>query len=107
MMTAIYKSDALKKLVTKHQQLGREGNWQHQRFTQYLMMPPELFARAYAQWIGQKAGGKIKTETRAYGDQWARHGFQAQWNDKDFASIGREFDKLFARRNLLHHRGTR
>jgi hypothetical protein len=102
LMAAIYKSHAVKKLVEKH-----DDNEAHGRSTEhamYLLMPPELFARAYAQWIGQKSSAQIRNEVRAYGDGWRRYGYHAQWEDKDFEPIAKEFDRLFAGRRLLRGR---
>jgi len=102
LMNAIYKSHAVKKLVEKHDSNAAQGRTTEH--AQYLLMPPELFARAYAQWIGSKASAQIRNEVEAYGDGWLRHGYHAQWEDKDFEPIAREFDRLFAGRRLLHGR---
>jgi hypothetical protein len=59
----------------------------------YYTNEQELFARAYAQWIGQKTGVKIGTDRdRELGIQWA---------DDDFAPIARKLDALFRAEGLL------
>ena len=59
--------------------------------------------------VGLRAGGAVRSDTRTFGEQWKRTAnLHAQWGDKDFEPIAREFDRLFARRNLLNtRRGTR
>lgn len=102
LMKAVYKSEAVKKLVEKHD--DNEMNGRSNEHAMYLLMPPELFARAYAQWIGRKASAQIRNEVQAYGDGWRRYGYHAQWEDKDFEPIALEFDRLFERRRLLRGR---
>ncbi len=99
-MTSIYKSEAVKNLVEKAEDHRNMGNPHGQRVTGYLLMSPELFARAYAQYIGLRGSRTIKEETDAYGRAWKSHGYDAQWSDKDFAPIAREFDTLFRNRRL-------
>lgn len=106
LMRALYKSDAARKLVAKHRDNVRIGDAHGQQYTQYLLMPPEMLARAYAQYIGLRASKEILQGTREYGEHWRRHGYHAQWDDKDFEPIAREFDRLFQRRGLLRHRRT-
>lgn len=109
LMNAIYKSAAVKQLVKRHKELTDKGFYNKQRCAEYLLMPPELFARSYAQWVGLRAGGAVRSDTKTFGDQWRRTAnLHAQWNDKDFEPIAREFDRLFARRGLLNtKRGAR
>lgn len=102
LMAAIYKLHAVKKLVEKHD--DNEARGRSTEHAMYLLMPPELFARAYAQWIGQKLFAQIRSEVRAYGDGWRQYGYHAQWEDKDFEPIAKEFDRLFAGRRLLRGR---
>jgi len=104
LMRALYKSDAAKRLVAKHRENERAGDYHGQRCSQYLLMPPEMLARAYGQYIGLRASKQIHQETIEYGEGWRRHGYHAQWEDRDFEPIAREFDRLFQNRRLLRHR---
>lgn len=99
-MNAIYRSEAVKNLVKKADEHRDMGEQHGQRLTGYLLMSPELFARSYAQYIGLRGSKQIHEETAAYGRAWKAHGYDAQWSDKDFEPIAREFDKLFAHRRL-------
>jgi len=107
LMTAIYKSDAAKQLMGRHE-AAIKNDWPNaKRSAEYLLMPAELFARSYAQWVGHHAGGAVQHDTKAFGDQWRQLGnMHAQWDDKDFAPIAKEFDRLFARRGLLNRRNV-
>lgn len=99
-MRKIYRSQAVGELVDKAKQ--QRGMGLPTRPADYLLMPPELFARAYAQWITTKSGSRqLKSELDAFSQGWRSHGYSAQWNDKDFEPISREFDRLFQRRGLL------
>jgi len=104
LMQAIYRSQAAKNLVKKHEEHGREGNWRRQELTEYLLDPSELFARSYAQWVGLRGSPQIHRETKEYGERWRRHGYDSQWQDEDFEPIAREFDRLFQNRRLLRKR---
>ena len=100
LMNAIYRSDAAKRLVKSHDDRVVDGR--STDFAKYLLMPPELFARAYAQWIGTKASPQIRQEVAMYGEHCRQYGgYHAQWTDEDFKPIHAEFDRLFAHRNLL------
>ena len=106
LMQALYKSEAARSLVKKHRENERSGNYYGTQASEYLLMPPEMFARAYNQYIGVKASPRIHRETQEHGEGWSRHGYQAQWTDADFAPISREFDRLFQRRGLLRRRSA-
>ena len=100
LMRSIFRSKATGELIAKAEQQRAAGLTTHA--SDYLLMPPELFARAYAQWITTKSGSRqMKTELDAFSIGWRGHGYSAQWEDKDFAPISREFDRLFQRRGLL------
>jgi hypothetical protein len=103
-MRALYRSQAGKSLVAKHEENIRTDNHYGKQASEYLLMPPEMFARAYNQYIGLRGSERIARETREHGEGWSRYGYQAQWTDADFAPIAREFDRLFQRRGLLRHR---
>lgn len=105
LMRALYKSDAARKLTQKHRDNERSGNGETQ-YSQYLLMPPEMVARAYSQYIGLRGSQQIHRETIDYGNQWRQYGYHAQWDAKDFEPIAREFDRLFQRRGLLRSRRT-
>lgn len=103
-MKAICSSRAVHSLVLAHEKNIKNEDKYGQRLSNYLLMPPELFARAYNQYIGLRSSPQIANETREFGRSWGRHGYDAQWKDEDFAPIAREFDRLFQRRGLLRHR---
>lgn len=103
-MRAICSSKAVHSLVLAHEKNVKNNNGYGQRLSNYLLMPPEMFARAYNQYIGLRSSPQIAAETREFGAGWARHGYDAQWKDADFAPIAREFDRLFQRRGLLRRR---
>ena len=104
LMHAIYRSQAAKNLVAKHEEHGRRGDWKGREVTEYLLDPAELFARSYAQWIGVRASPQIHRENMVYKEHWQRRGYDAQWDDADFEPIAREFDRLFQNRRLLRKR---
>lgn len=105
LMNALYRSQAARSLLKKHEENERNQDHRHLEASQYLLMPPEMFARAYNQYIGLRASSQIARETRQFQEEsWDRHGYQAQWTDEDFAPIAREFDRLFERRGLRRRR---
>lgn len=104
LMRALYRSAAARQLVAKHKDHERTGDFDGLKYTRYLLEPPEVFARAYAQYIGLRASKEIHRGTIDYGNHWREHGYHAQWDDKDFEPIAREFDRLFQRRGLLRTR---
>lgn len=65
-----------------------------EEYFDYLDMPTEKFARAYAQYISRKLDDpyikKGITDKIIDGDE-----APSQWNDRDFQVIEKEFDKLF------------
>lgn len=73
--------------------------------TDYYLSAKETFARAYAQWIGERsrntrmrsAVGRITSSK----DNDALHG-NSQWELDNFKSIGEAFDALFRFRGLLN-----
>lgn len=97
---AMYKSKAIASLVNKHEEHVKDRDYIGQQRTQYLLMPAEIFARAYSQWVGTRNSPQIRRELHEFGEHWGSHGYQAQWSDADFAPIAREFDRLFANRGL-------
>ncbi len=104
LMRTLYRSAAARQLVAKHKDHERVGDLDGLKYTRYLLEPPEVFARAYAQYIGLRASKEIHHGTLDYGAHWREHGYHAQWDDKDFEPIAREFDRLFQRRGLLRTR---
>ena len=97
---SLYNSAAVASLVKKHESHVKDRDYMGQQRTQYLLMPAEIFARAYSQWIGTRNSPQIRRELHEFGEHWGSHGYQAQWSDADFAPIAREFDRLFANRGL-------
>lgn len=107
-MNAIYKSGAVKQLAGRHNEFVKQGHINGVRCTTYLLDPAELFARSYAQWVGARAGGAVRSDVKHSGDEWRRLGnLHAQWDDKDFEPIAREFDRLFENRGLRPRRRAR
>ena len=107
-MTAIHRSEAVKSLVQRHRENVDSGDYRHTQASRYLLMQPELYARAYAQWIGLRSGSAhVQGGVREAREIWASHGYAAQWSDRDFAPIAREFDRMFARRGLLNRGNAR
>lgn len=104
LMEALYRSKACKQILDRHEEHVRNGEHHRTNTTEYLLMPPEMFARAYAQWVGLRGSKQIHKEVHEYGGQWREHGYHAQWTDEDFAPIAKEFDRLFAGRRLLRVR---
>jgi hypothetical protein len=105
LMEAMYRSKAIREVLKKHDEHGKNGNYHGRDVTNYLLMPQEVFARSYAQYIGLRGSKQIHREVHDYGTQWRSHGYSAQWEDKDFEPIAREFDRLFANRRLSRVRG--
>lgn len=109
LMNAMYRSAAAKQIAGRHKEFVARGHERGVLCAEYLLSPPELFARGYAQWVGLRTGGAVRHDTHAFGEGW-RNGstkLHAQWDDKDFEPIAREFDSLFANRGLLRQTRTR
>lgn len=105
LMVTLNRSEAVKSLVKKHKENQANGDWRHTQASTYLLMQPEIFARAYEQYIGVRSGSKhIQASVEGMKTGWARHGYQAQWEARDFEPIAREFDRLLHKRGLLHTR---
>lgn len=102
--TAMYSSDAVQSLVKRHNEHIKEKDHIGKRYTSYLLEPAEIFARSYAQWIGLRSSPVVHRQIKEQGATWRDYGYQAQWEDKDFEPIAREFDRLFARRGLRNGR---
>lgn len=108
LMNAIYRSDAVKQIAGRHKEFTAKGHERGIACAEYLLMPPELFARGYAQWVGLRTGGAVRRDTQEFGEGWRRgSNLHAQWDDKDFEPIAREFDRLFANRGLLRQTRAR
>jgi hypothetical protein len=103
-MKALYSSQSARKLVEKHKEHDRDRDYMGKQRTEYLLMPAEMFARGYAQWIGTRSSPQIRKEIKEYHEHWLSGGYHAQWSDEDFAPIAREFDRLFAKRRLRNSR---
>lgn len=110
---AIYKSDAYKtlqdmkenptkykKVVAKYSNvdISVESKTVYPSYsaTLYFQSQNELFARAYAQYIGVKSGNKsIQNGVKSVGEGTTYLG-AAQWSDTDFKPIEKAMDNLFA-----------
>ncbi len=102
--TAMYSSAAIQSIVQKHKTHTKDKDYIALAKTGYLLEPSEIFARAYAQWIGTRSSPTVKRQIQEQGRIWNNHGYPAQWEDKDFEPIAREFDRLFAQRGLRRNR---
>lgn len=101
---AMYKSKAIASLVKKHEEHEKDRDYIGMQRTQYLLMPAEIFARAYSQWVGTRSSPQVRSELHEFDSIWRAHGYHAQWDDKDFEPIARQFDHLFAKRGLRRAR---
>lgn len=85
-LRAIRKSDAYKTLTEDPDVILAVD-------PRYAKEKVELFARAYAQWIGEKKGVAVgSAKSRALG---------LQWSSDDFRKIGKALDNLFRAKGLL------
>lgn len=102
LMRAISKSESFKAVLKQHERNTAQNHTARLNVTTYLLRPPELFARAYSQYIATRSGSKelraqfVKDETA-----WREYGYMAHWNTPAFKPIAREFDRLFKNRGLL------
>lgn len=80
----------------------------HAEYIAYLLMPAEIFARSYSQWVAQRSGDQsMRAELRdVRSTDRETHGYESQWSDANFYPLAREFDRLFAGRNLARGRST-
>lgn len=78
--------------VKKLRQLAESGAAPQglRRWAKYALAPHELFARAYAQWVGVG-----DPEIRELSRQRARSALPTQWSDDEFAETARALDALF------------
>lgn len=65
------------------------------RFVDYLLLPSEQWARAYAQYITRKSGDPVLAAALAQERNTAAGPFLRQWSDDDFRPIERAIDDLF------------
>jgi len=102
LMQAISKSESFKAVLKQHERNTAQNHTARLNVTTYLLRPPELFARAYSQYIVTRSNSKelraqfVKDETA-----WREYGYMAHWNTPAFKPIAREFDRLFKSRGLL------
>lgn len=91
---------------------GSVGTWiPSERHVQYLLKPPELFARAYFQWIATESGDNDLLEQLRGTLQALPAGFTllqgelpdypVHWTDEDFRPIAEALRRLFEARGLL------
>ncbi len=101
---ALYNSKAIAQVLKVHDAHEKNRNYIGLDHTRYLLTPTEIFARAYAQWVGTRSSPRIRQEIHEQGEIWKSYGYHAQWDDHDFAPIARQFDRLFASRGLRRPR---
>lgn len=99
LMQSIFRSSAVKQLIEAH---ATHEHDEHETTVSYFLKREELFARAYAQWIGSRSSHpQLRSEITEMGQEWRNFGLHTQWDRDDFKPIGREFDRLFFKRGLL------
>lgn len=102
LMRAIYKSYSVRKLTEQHTRNKTEHNEPRLKTTTYMLMPQELFARSYEQWVMRRQGSVQGVKGfLADANSWREHGYRAYWDRWEFDPIAREFDRLFQKRGLL------
>lgn len=62
---------------------------------QYFLQPPELFARAYQQWVALRANDATMTAEFQARRSGLPYGRMMYWSDRDFAPIAAEIDAAF------------
>ncbi len=102
LMRAILRSRSAKRVLEQHHNNTNSKDRAKLNVTTYLLRPPELFARAYSQWIVLRSGSaELRKQFVEHETAWRDYGYMAHWDRKDFIPIAREFDRLFKRRGLL------
>lgn len=104
-MAAIRQSAATRALVDLRrrrvvlvQSRRRETVPVNQRLVEYLLTPPEQFARAYAQYIALVSGSsELRMQLRSTRPMQTFAVYHPQWEDDDFEPIRRRLDELFRR----------
>jgi hypothetical protein len=100
LMTALGKTAALRELIRKAERGGPDRNLCH-----YFLDEREVFARAYTQWIVARSGSaSLREELVERRTSWRAYGWPAQWEDRDFEPVVREFDRLFSNHGWLRRR---
>lgn len=107
LMNKLYSSGAGKRLIANLKHQMEHGDTDGIAISRYFLSPQEMVARGYAQWIGRRSSPLIHGQIHEMRKLYAEYGYHAQWEDKDFAPIAREFDRLFRNRRLLIKRGER
>lgn len=74
-----------------------------QRYVTYLLQPPEVFARAYAQYITLRSAHPALQQQlqRIRGATLSGQVYHSQWSDDDFAPIAEAFDLLMRGRGWI------
>jgi len=105
LMRKLYNSQAAQSLMSNLSQQFKDHNKEKIAIYKYYLSPSEMFARAYAQYVGLRSSKLIHTQLHEMRKLYTEYGYHAQWEDKDFEPIAREFDRLFMKRKLLRSRG--
>jgi len=101
----LYKTEAAKHLIERYKHQISTGDSSGTHISLYFLTPTEMVARAYAQYVGLRSSKLIHTQLHEMRKLYTEYGYHAQWEDKDFEPIAREFDRLFMKRKLLRSRG--
>lgn len=105
-MKALYNSKASQKMIGYFKGSIQSGDKHRIKIYKYWLMPCEMFARAYAQWIGLRSSKLVHDQIHEMRTIYEQYGYPVQWEDRDFRLIAKEFDRLFTRRGLIN-RGRR
>ena len=100
---AIYNTPAVRSLSIQGKTAITNGDFGRAQVCRYLLTPTELFARAYAQYIAVRSGNEaLRFDIRGYRVSWAKYGYRAQWQDKEFGPVAHQMEALLRRRGLLN-----
>lgn len=104
LLNKLYKTEAAKHLIARFKTQFVTNDTEGTAITRYFLSPAEMVARAYAQYVGLRSSKLIHTQVHEMRKLYTEYGYHAQWEDKDFEPIAREFDRLFMKRKLLRSR---
>lgn len=98
LMKAIEGSPEIKTIKAMKWQGSSKAVKECRQHKKYLLEDHEQFARAYSQWIGERAG---RTEYVQAIEERAANFWRSQWKKESFAPIAEEFEKLFKAKGWL------
>lgn len=102
LLEALEKTDSIKKLRGYLKKstitiLGKEVRMSsvYRSHLKYLLSPHEMFARAYAQFVATRSGGKMLDQLKGMQKRGEEIGVPYQFSDEEFTAIDKEMEKLF------------